>query len=56
MNVNAMRVLLIGHDPADARAVREALADGQGYYFSQPLVAEQFVRLLETGLPGRILE
>jgi diguanylate cyclase (GGDEF)-like protein/PAS domain S-box-containing protein len=30
--------------------------EGQGYYFSQPLVAEQFVRLLETGLPGRILE
>jgi EAL domain-containing protein (putative c-di-GMP-specific phosphodiesterase class I) len=29
--------------------------EGQGYYFSRPLVAEQFVKLPETGLPGLIL-
>jgi EAL domain-containing protein (putative c-di-GMP-specific phosphodiesterase class I) len=30
--------------------------EGQGYYFSKPLVAEQLVGLLETGLPGLVLE
>jgi diguanylate cyclase len=30
--------------------------EGQGYYFSRPLVAEQFIRLLETGLPGGFLQ
>jgi EAL domain-containing protein (putative c-di-GMP-specific phosphodiesterase class I) len=27
--------------------------EGQGYYFSPPLVADEYVRLLETGLPAR---
>ena len=26
-------------------------AEGQGYYFSRPLGPEQFVKLVETGLP-----
>jgi len=30
--------------------------EGQGYYFSRPLVAEQFVRLVETGRPGAVLQ
>jgi EAL domain-containing protein (putative c-di-GMP-specific phosphodiesterase class I) len=29
--------------------------EGQGYYFSRPLVAEQFVTLLEHGLPRLVL-
>jgi diguanylate cyclase (GGDEF)-like protein/PAS domain S-box-containing protein len=29
--------------------------EGQGYYFSRPLAAEQFVRLLGTNLPGLVL-
>jgi diguanylate cyclase (GGDEF)-like protein/PAS domain S-box-containing protein len=31
-------------------------AEAQGYYFSRPLVAEQFVRLIETGLPELVLQ
>ena len=30
--------------------------EGQGYYFSRPLVAEQFVKLPETGRPGLIVQ
>ena len=30
----------------------ERCGEGQGYYFSRPLVAEQFISLPETGLPG----
>jgi EAL domain-containing protein (putative c-di-GMP-specific phosphodiesterase class I) len=30
--------------------------EGQGYYFSRPLIAEQFVKLLETGRPGLVLQ
>jgi len=29
--------------------------EGQGYYFSRPLVAEQFAKLLETGLSATVL-
>ena len=28
--------------------------EGQGYYFSQPLVAQQFAKLLETGISATI--
>ena len=31
-------------------------AEGQGYYFSRPLAAEQFERLLETGMPQLVLQ
>ena len=27
-------------------------SEGQGYYFSRPVAADQFTKLLETGLPG----
>ena len=30
--------------------------EGQGYYFSRPLGPEQFVKLVETGLPGVALQ
>ncbi len=30
--------------------------EGQGYYFSRPLGPEQFVKLVETGLPGLLLQ
>jgi diguanylate cyclase (GGDEF)-like protein len=30
--------------------------EGQGYFFSRPLIAEQFVRLLETPQPGVVFE
>jgi EAL domain-containing protein (putative c-di-GMP-specific phosphodiesterase class I) len=30
--------------------------EGQGYYFSRPLVPDQFVRLLETGLSGLVVQ
>jgi len=29
----------------------EDCSEGQGYYFSRPLVAEQFAQMLETGMP-----
>jgi EAL domain-containing protein (putative c-di-GMP-specific phosphodiesterase class I) len=29
--------------------------EGQGYYFSRPLVAEQFAKLLETGIAETVL-
>jgi diguanylate cyclase len=31
-------------------------AEGQGYYFSRPLAAEQFVKLLDGDLPGPVLQ
>src|SRR5262245_16468176 len=30
--------------------------EGQGYYFSQPVAADEFARLLETGLPAELQE
>ena len=30
--------------------------EGQGFYFSRPLIAEQFVRLPDTGLPGVVFQ
>jgi diguanylate cyclase len=31
-------------------------AEGQGYYFSPPLAAEQFVKLLDSDRPGLVLQ
>ena len=31
-------------------------AEGQGYFFSRPLPAEQFVKLMDTGLAGRLIQ
>ncbi len=48
------RVIAEGVETGEQLAFLQAqrCGEGQGYYFSRPLVAEQFVRLLETGLPG----
>ena len=47
------RVIAEGVETREQLAFLQAqrCAEGQGYYFSRPLVAEQFVSLLETGLP-----
>jgi diguanylate cyclase (GGDEF)-like protein/PAS domain S-box-containing protein len=31
-------------------------AEGQGYFFSRPLGAHEFVKLVETGIPGLVLQ
>ena len=51
------RVIAEGVETREQLAFLQAqrCGEGQGYYFSRPLVAEQFIRLLETGLPGRVL-
>jgi diguanylate cyclase len=51
------RVIAEGVETREQLAFLQAqgCGEGQGYYFSRPLVAEQFVRLLETGLPGSVL-
>jgi EAL domain-containing protein (putative c-di-GMP-specific phosphodiesterase class I) len=52
------RVIAEGVETREQLAFLQAqrCGEGQGYYFSRPLVAEQFVRLLETGLPGLVLQ
>ncbi|OFW03820.1 MAG: hypothetical protein A3I61_16355 [Acidobacteria bacterium RIFCSPLOWO2_02_FULL_68_18] len=49
---------------ADGVETREQLAfqqgqrcgEGQGYYFSRPVVAEQFAKLLDAGMPPALLQ
>jgi diguanylate cyclase (GGDEF)-like protein/PAS domain S-box-containing protein len=50
------RVIAEGVETREQLAFLQAqrCAEGQGYYFSRPLVAEQFVALLETGLSGLV--
>ncbi len=52
------RVVAEGVETREQLAFLQAqqCGEGQGYYFSRPVVAEQFVRLLETGLPGLVLQ
>jgi diguanylate cyclase (GGDEF)-like protein/PAS domain S-box-containing protein len=52
------RVIAEGVETREQLAFLQAqrCGEGQGYYFSRPLVAEEFVRLPETGLPGRVLQ
>jgi diguanylate cyclase (GGDEF)-like protein/PAS domain S-box-containing protein len=52
------RVIAEGVETGEQLAFLQAqgCGEGQGYYFSRPLVAEQFVRLLETGLPALVLQ
>ena len=33
----------------------QGCGEGQGYYFSRPVVAEQFAKLLETGISETVL-
>ena len=44
------RVIAEGVETEEQLAFLQAqrCGEGQGYYFSQPLVAEQFIRLLES--------
>src|SRR4029077_15896149 len=59
MNLKAMRVLLIGHDPADARAVREALADAQDGSFTVECatrLSEGLKRLSRNGIAAVLLD
>jgi len=52
------RVIAEGVETGEQLAFLQAqgCGEGQGYYFSRPVVAEQFVRLLETGRPGLVLQ
>jgi DNA-binding NtrC family response regulator len=59
MNLKAMRVLLIGRDPADARAVRAALADAQDGSFTiecATRLSEGLERLSENGIAAVLLD
>jgi len=54
-----MRVLLIGHDPSDGRAVREALADGRDGSFiveCAPRLVDGLERLRENGIDAILLD
>jgi diguanylate cyclase (GGDEF)-like protein/PAS domain S-box-containing protein len=50
------RVIAEGVETREQLAFLQAqrCGEGQGYYFSPPLIADQFVKLAETGLPGRL--
>ena len=52
------RVIAEGVETKEQLAFLQAqrCGEGQGYYFSRPLVADQFGKLLETGLPGSVLQ
>ncbi len=52
-----LRVIAEGVETREQLAFLQAegCAEGQGYYFSRPLAAEQFVKLVETDLPGLVL-
>ena len=59
MNLIAMRVLLIGDDPAAAKAVREALADAQDGVFTlecATLLAQGLERLRGNGIAAVLLD
>jgi diguanylate cyclase (GGDEF)-like protein/PAS domain S-box-containing protein len=52
------RVVAEGVETVEQFAFLQAqqCGEGQGYYFSRPLIADQFVSLLETGQPGVVVE
>lgn len=52
------RVIAEGVETGEQLAFLQAqrCGEGQGYYFSRPLIAEQFARLLETGTLGPVLQ
>lgn len=51
------RVIAEGVETREQLAFLQAqrCGEGQGYYFSVPLVAEQFATLLDNGIPGTVL-
>jgi diguanylate cyclase (GGDEF)-like protein/PAS domain S-box-containing protein len=52
------RVIAEGVETGEQLAFLQAqrCGEGQGYYFSRPLAAEQFIRLPDVNLPGLILQ
>ena len=57
--IQAMRVLLIGHDPSDGREIREALADGRDGSFiveCAPRLVDGLERLRENGIDAILLD
>jgi diguanylate cyclase (GGDEF)-like protein/PAS domain S-box-containing protein len=52
------RVIAEGVETPEQLAFLQAqrCGEGQGYYFSRPVVAEQFAKLLETGTPATVLQ
>jgi len=52
------RVVAEGVETREQLAFLQAqrCCEGQGYYFSRPLVAEQFASLADTGLSGLVLQ
>ena len=52
-----LRVVAEGVETAEELAFLQGLQcdEAQGYYFSRPVVADQFARLLETGVAARVL-
>jgi diguanylate cyclase (GGDEF)-like protein len=51
-----LRVIAEGVETQDQLAFLQAhrCDEAQGYYFSRPVVSQQFAKLLETGIPGKI--
>jgi EAL domain-containing protein (putative c-di-GMP-specific phosphodiesterase class I) len=52
-----LRVVAEGVETPEELAFLQAhqCDEAQGYYFSRPVAAEQFAKLLETGIPETIL-
>lgn len=52
------RVIAEGVETREQLAFLQAqrCGEGQGYYFSRPVGVEQFAKLLETGMPGTVLQ
>ena len=52
------RVIAEGVETREQLAFLQAqrCGEGQGYYFSRPVVAEQFAKLLETGMAATVLQ
>jgi len=50
------RVIAEGVETIDQLAFLQAHGcdEGQGYFFSRPVVAQQFAKLLETGIPATV--
>jgi EAL domain-containing protein (putative c-di-GMP-specific phosphodiesterase class I) len=52
------RVVAEGVETREQLAFLQAqrCGEGQGYYFGRPVVAEEFMKRLDTGVPGMVLQ